>query len=127
MIEFLKRYLTWWNGATVGTRMFTRKHGTEVGRDDAGNIYYRNADASRRWVMFNGEVDASAVPADWHGWLHFTWDEPPTASPLTRKPWEKPHVPNMTGTDAAYHPPGSIMVPAARPRVSGDYEAWQPE
>jgi NADH:ubiquinone oxidoreductase subunit len=54
VIEFVKRYLTWWNGATVGTRLFTRRNGIEVGRDDGGNIYYRNADSSRRWVMFAG-------------------------------------------------------------------------
>ena len=127
MIEFVKRYLTWWNGGTVGTMLFTRKHGTKVGEDAEGNVYYRNADNSRRWVVYNGEVEASKISPDWHGWLHFTWDEPPTDKPLAKKAWEKPHLPNLTGTDAAYHPPGSLATPAARPRVSGDYEAWRPE
>jgi NADH:ubiquinone oxidoreductase subunit len=127
VIEFVKRYLTWWNGATVGTRLFTRRNGIEVGRDDGGNIYYRNADSSRRWVMFAGEVEATKISAEWHGWMHFTWDEPPTEKPMARKAWEKPHQANLTGTDAAYHPPGSITTAATRPRVTGDYTAWQPE
>ncbi|MGG7565360.1 NADH:ubiquinone oxidoreductase subunit NDUFA12 [Rhodovulum sp. DZ06] len=126
-MEFLKRYLTWWNGATVGTRLFTSRHGTKVGEDAEGNVYYRNHDGSRRWVMYNGVVEASRIPADWHGWLHFTWDEPPTDKPLPHKSWEKPHVANLTGVDGAYHPPGSLATASARPRVSGDYEAWQPE
>jgi NADH:ubiquinone oxidoreductase subunit len=46
---------------------------------------------------------------------------------LPRKAWEKDHKPNLTGTDDAYHPPGSVVTPAMRPRVAGDYEAWQPE
>ncbi|MEM6906165.1 MAG: NADH:ubiquinone oxidoreductase subunit NDUFA12, partial [Pseudomonadota bacterium] len=37
------------------------------------------------------------------------------------------HKPNLTGTDLAYRPPGSVLTPATRPQVTGDYEAWQPE
>jgi NADH:ubiquinone oxidoreductase subunit len=46
---------------------------------------------------------------------------------LPRKVWEKDHIPNLTGTDGAYHPPGSVLTPSQRPRVAGDYESWQPE
>ena len=28
----------------------------------------------KRWVIYNGVVEASRVPADWHGWLHYTND-----------------------------------------------------
>lgn len=127
MIEFLKRYLTWWNGASVATRFFSSRNGTEVGRDAEGNVYYRNADGTRRWVIYSGEAEASKISPDWHGWMHFTWDEPPTEKPLAKKTWEKPHLPNLTGTDAAYRPTGSLAAAGARPRVSGDYEAWRPE
>ena len=127
MLDFLKRYLTWWNGGTVAVMFFTRRSGVKVGEDAEGNVYYRNADDSRRWVIYDGEVEASRISPDWHGWLHFTWNEPPTDKPLPKKAWEKPHLPNLTGTDAAYHPPGSLAAAGARPRVSGDYEAWQPE
>jgi NADH:ubiquinone oxidoreductase subunit len=65
------------------------------------------------------------VAPEWHGWLHHTWQDPPTEAPLPRQSWEKPHVPNLTGTVAAYHPPGSIL--AATPQARADYEAWVPE
>jgi NADH:ubiquinone oxidoreductase subunit len=76
-------------------------------------------------VIYDGEAEASRVPPEWHGWLHHTWQEPPTVAPLKRKPWEKPHQPNLTGTDLAYRPPGSILSP--RPKTPQDYEAWTPD
>ena len=33
---------------------------------------------------------------------------------------------NLTGTPAAYRPDGSILTPASRPKVTGDYDAWTP-
>lgn len=122
---FLKRLLTWWNSQTINTQVFTWRKGQKVGEDDQGNIFYQTADAKRRWVIFNGEMEASRVSADWHGWLHFTWDEPPTKSPLLHKVWQKPHLENLTGTDAAYAPAGSLR--RANPVDRSDYEAWQPE
>ncbi len=119
------RALTWWNGQTLNTQLWTRRHGVKVGEDDAGNIYYRTADDSRRWVIFNGEAEASRVNPDWHGWLHKTWDEPPTEKPLAHKSWEKPHEPNLTGTAMAYAPSGSLRQSA--PAARTDYEAWSPE
>lgn len=124
-MEFLKRLLTWWNGQTLGTQIFTARHGVRVGQDDQGNIYYRSRDGKRRWVIYKGEMEATRVPPDWHGWLHFTWDQPPTEAPLRHKPWEKPHQENLTGTPAAYAPPGSIR--RAHPVARADYEAWAPE
>ena len=43
----LSKIFTWWNGATVGTALFTRRFGGEVGRDEAGNIYYQGKKESR--------------------------------------------------------------------------------
>lgn len=123
---FLKRLLTWWNSQTLGTQIWTARHGTKVGEDAQGNIYYQTKDAKRRWVIYNGEAEASRVSPDWHGWLHFTWDQPPTAAPLQHKVWEKQHQENLTGTLAAYAPAGSIRA-AAAPLARRDYEAWQPE
>ncbi|MBL9051633.1 MAG: NADH:ubiquinone oxidoreductase subunit NDUFA12 [Tabrizicola sp.] len=122
---FLKRLLTWWNSQTLGTQLFTARKGVKVGEDEAGNIFYQTRDGKRRWVIFNGEMEASRVSPDWHGWLHYTWDEPPTKAPLKHKAWEKPHQENLTGTEAAYAPPGSIR--RATPVARRDYEAWQPE
>ncbi len=122
---FLKRLLTWWNSQTLGTQLFTARKGRKVGEDDQGNAYYQTADGKRRWVIFNGEMEASRVPPDWHGWLHHTWEEPPTKAPLAHKPWERPHVENLSGTELAYAPPGSIR--HSQPVERRDYEAWAPE
>jgi NADH:ubiquinone oxidoreductase subunit len=124
MNSFL-RLLTWWDGQTFGTRLFTSRKGTKVGEDAQGNIFYQNADGKRRWVIYNGDMDASRVSPDWHGWLHHTWDTPPSQAPMVHKPWEKPHQENLTGTPAAYVPAGSIR--RADPVARRDYEAWQPE
>lgn len=122
---FLKRMLTWWNSQTLGTQIFTWRNGIRVGADAQGNVYYQNKDASRRWVIYDGETEASRVSPDWHGWLHFTWQDAPTVKPLAHKPWEAPHVENLTGTVAAYAPTGSIRNTA--PETRRDYEAWQPK
>ncbi|APX88860.1 NADH:ubiquinone oxidoreductase subunit NDUFA12 [Brevirhabdus pacifica] len=121
----LLRAVTWWNGQTLGTQLFTKRNGLKVGEDAQGNIFYQTEGGKRRWVIFNGEAEASRVSPEWHGWLHHTWNEPPTEVPLVHKPWEKEHVENLTGTDMAYAPPGSIRRAAPAPRM--DYEAWQPE
>jgi NADH:ubiquinone oxidoreductase subunit len=124
-LNSIKRAFTWWDGQTLNTQLFTWRKGIKVGDDELGNAYYHNADDSRRWVIFNGEIEASRINPDWHGWLHHTWKEPPTEKPLIRKPWEKPHEPNLTGTAMAYAPIGSIRKGDPAPR--SDYEAWSPE
>jgi len=121
----IKRLFTWWDGPTYGTQFFTWRRGEKVGQDAGGNIYYRNHDDSRRWVIFHGSNEASKVSPDWHGWLHRTWDAPPTEKPLPHQAWEKPHLQNLTGTAAAYAPAGSIR--RATPVARQDYEAWSPE
>lgn len=125
MMDFLKRAVTWWHGQTLGTQFFTWRKGVRVGEDAAGNAYYETRDGKRRWVIFNGEAEASRVDAEWHGWLHHTFAEPPNKAPLARKDWEKPHDMNLTGTAQAYVPAGSLR--RAAPIERRDYEAWQPE
>ena len=99
--QSLLRAVTWWNSQTLGTQFFTWRNGEKVGEDNQGNVFYQTSDGKRRWVIYNGEAEASRVSPEWHGWLHYTWDEPPTTSPLKRKDWEKPHLENLSGTPAA--------------------------
>ncbi|MEM9781711.1 MAG: NADH:ubiquinone oxidoreductase subunit NDUFA12 [Pseudomonadota bacterium] len=127
LIERVLELVTWWNGQTLGTRLYTARHGQRVGEDEYGNVFYQTADASRRWVIYNGESEASRISPDWHGWLHHTYDTPPSEQPFEVKTWEKAHKPNMSGTDFAYRPPGSVLTPEKRPPARGDYDAWQPE
>ena len=131
--DVLSKIFSWWNGATIGTLFTIAKRGALVGTDAFGNRYYQSRDnvsydgRKRRWVVYNGYAEASKVPAEWHGWLHYTFDEPPTREPLKRQPWEKDHVPNLTGTVHAWRPKGSIARGGERQKASGDYEAWRPE
>lgn len=125
ILNTLFRAVTWWDSQTLNTQLFTWRKGVKVGEDDDGNIYYKTADDKRRWVIFNGEAEASRVNPDWHGWLHHTWNEPPTKAPIAHKSWEKPHQPNLTGTAMAYAPQGSLR--QAQPKARQDYEAWSPE
>ncbi len=125
ILDTMKRAVVWWDGQTIGTQLFTRRNGVKVGEDDQGNVFYTSKDGKRRWVIFNGEAEASRVSPDWHGWLHHTWAEPPTERPMARKTWEKPHQENLTGTSMAYAPPGSLR--REKPEERRDYEAWSPE
>ena len=125
ILNTLLRAATWWNGQTLNTQLYTWRKGQRVGEDDQGNVYYQTRDAKRRWVIYNGEAEASRVGADWHGWLHHTFSEPPTQKPLVHKSWEKPHQENLTGTALAYAPSGSFR--QSNPADRRDYEAWTPE
>ena len=126
ILNSVLRAITWWDGQTYGTQLFTARHGEKVGEDAGGNVYYRNEDDSKRWVIYNGEIEASRIPPDWHGWLHRTFAEPPSERPLPHKSWEKPHQENLTASAAlSYKPAGSIR--RAEPVERKDYEAWTPE
>ncbi|MBV9079086.1 MAG: NADH:ubiquinone oxidoreductase subunit NDUFA12 [Methylobacteriaceae bacterium] len=135
MKDILIRSLTWWNGQTWGTALFTRRHGTFVGEDELGNRYYRgpmfkrdeSTGPERRWVVFNGEAEASRVPPGWRGWLAHTFDIPPSEDRYVAREWEKPHQPNLTGTPRAYRPAGSTLARSERPPATGDYLAWSPD
>ena len=125
MKKFLLSFLTWWNSETLNTRFFTWRKGVKVGEDNQGNVYYTSADGKRRWVIYNGEMEASRISPDWHGWLHHTYEKTPLEAPLKHKVWEKPHQENLSGSDLAYAPKGSIR--RGEPELRRDYEAWQPE
>lgn len=125
LLTTLLSAVTWWNGATLNTRLHTARHGVRVGEDAEGNTYYQSRDGKRRWVIYQGEVEASRISADWHGWLHHTFDQPPSEKPLAHKSWEQPHQENLTGSALAYAPTGSLRQSA--PAQRRDYEAWTPQ
>lgn len=129
---FFKRLFTWWNGATIGALHDIGRRAVRVGEDAFGNTYFEEKRASfegrrRRYVMYKGYAEPSKVPPDWHGWLHYVFDSPPTETALKRRDWEKDHMPNLTGTRFAYRPPGSLASGGERAKATGDYEAWRPD
>ncbi len=124
---------------TIGTRIMTWFRGELVGTDPYGNRYFR--DKSRRalergggrfsrerhWVMYNGVAEASRVPPEWHAWLHHTTVDVPADGGHLKYAWQKPHIPNLTGTPGAYRPAGSLLRGGAREPSTADYEAWRPD
>lgn len=117
---------------TIGTRLYTIFFGQHVGTDEFGNRYYQESSEPkqrrrRRWVMYKGIAEASKIPPMWHGWMHYTLDALPTEIPRIHYQWEKEHLPNLTGTKAAYVPPGHVLRGADRAATTSDYTAWQPK
>ena len=139
-MNWLSKIFTWWNGATIGTMLFTKRRGEHVGTDAAGNMYYRAkakrggtptdgsyTERERRWVIYAGSNDASNVPAEWHGWLHGSFEGVPESYLPPPKIWEVDYTPNATGTAKAYRPAGALERGGQRARAKGDYEAWSPD
>ena len=134
---FLSKIFTWWDGATIGTSLWSALNGEQVGTDLAGNRYFRSkkrvergqpfAGRERRWVIYAGSNDASNVPAEWHGWLHGSIEGVPESDLPPARAWEADHTPNFTGSVAAYRPQGALERGGRRAAASGDYEAWSPD
>jgi len=130
IMSFFLGIFTWWKRATMGTRLYTWYKGELVGTDRYGNNYYREKGYSgrdqRRWVIYQGDIEASKVPPEWHAWLHKTIDEAPADDAGPSKAWQTEHHANVTGTPSAYRPPGHPSMGGRRAAATGDYEPWQP-
>lgn len=126
---------------TISTRIRTALFGTLVGTDSLNNRYYeekrpRQDRKSKRWVRYHNQgflteffgrlPDASRVSPEWHGWLHHTAELPPTRQSRAHYGWEKPPQSNLTGTQAAYLPPGHLARGARHAPTTAEYEPWRP-
>ena len=103
MLTVFKEIFTWWNHQTFGTRIHTFLYGSFVGKDLKGNKYYQNK-SGKRWVIYNGEVDASKIPQEWYSWMHYTGNKIENLHELKKYNWQKEHMSNQTGTENSYHP-----------------------
>ena len=103
MLTFIKKIFVWWNQDTIGTRLYTIFFGKFVGKDEFGNRYYQSK-KGKRWVIYYEEIDASKIPVEWYSWIHFTSNKIENNHNLAKYNWQKPHKPNLTGTDSAYYP-----------------------
>ena len=57
-------------GATIGTRLMIWWKGELVGEDEFSNRYFKERNGRRRWVVYNGEPEASKVPSDYEVRFH---------------------------------------------------------
>ena len=103
MLTFFKEIFTWWNGQTFGTRLQTTFFGKLVGEDELGNKYYQNK-KGKRWVIYNGEVEASKIPNEWYSWMHYLNNKIEFNQEFEKFSWQKKNIPNQTGTTKAFHP-----------------------
>ncbi len=125
-MSFLTSIFTWWNGPTIGTALWSRRNGRQVGSDALGNSYHESKDG-RRWVIYKGANDAARIPPEWYAWMHKQIDGlPDDVLPPPRR-FEKPAIGNLTGTPKAYRPAGALERGGQRAAASGDYQAWTPD
>lgn len=117
-MNFFKIIFSWWNSQTFGTFLNTLFLGEKVGQDEFGNTYYKNKKDSKRWVIYNGEVDASKIPPEWHAWIHKLIKVIPSNSKFNNFAWQKSHQQNFTGTKKAYLP---------KNQKKALYKKWHPE
>jgi NADH:ubiquinone oxidoreductase subunit len=116
---------------SLGTNLYTWFYGNLVGQDSFENKYYCNSKnfndlEAKRWVIFQGEIEASKVPSHWHAWLHKTIEEPPL-NYFHKYEWQKNHEPNMTGTEQAYYPSSHPLSKSYNPdEVKNEYDSWSP-
>ena len=78
-----------------------------IGEDKYGNKYYQNDEyfyGRNRWIIYNPkhgvDYDASMVPAEWFGWLHYKTDVPPTVKAPASYSWIQEHTANTSGSSA---------------------------
>jgi len=122
---FFKNLFTWWEGASTGTAIFSRRHGSLVGEDAGGNSYFEGK--GRRWVIYQGSNDVSRVPPEWYAWLTRQIDDVPDKALPPAPKFLKAATPNLTGTGQAYRPAGALERGGRRAAASGDYQPWTPD
>ena len=123
---FFKNLFTWWEGASTGTALYSWRKGSRVGADSLGNAYFSGKDG-RRWVIYAGSNDVSRVPPEWYAWLTRQIDDVPDEALPHAPKFLKAPTPNLTGTPAAYRPPGALERGGRRAAASGDYQPWVPD
>ena len=118
MLTLFKEIFTWWNRQTLGTRINILFFGKFVGKDNFGNKYYKTK-KGKRFIIYNGEVDASKIPNEWYSWMHFTPNKIENNHELDKFEWQKSHKPNTTGSNDAYSPKGNTKATEKK------YNTWK--
>tara|TARA_B100000401_G_C52419340_1_gene537395 strand:- start:119 stop:481 length:363 start_codon:yes stop_codon:yes gene_type:complete len=119
MLTIFKKIFIWWNQDTLGTKLKTILFGNFVGKDHLGNKYYESKNG-KRWVIYSNEIDATKIPVEWYSWIHFMPNRIEKTHELIKYEWQKPHKPNKTGTESAYHPNKN-----KKDAVEKKYKSWK--
>ncbi|KAL5568220.1 hypothetical protein UlMin_024795 [Ulmus minor] len=106
---------------------------TLVGVDKFGNKYYQKLEGMQygrhRWVEYadKGCYNASQVPPEWHGWLHYITDSTGDELLMLKpKRYGVEHKQNFSGegNEYIYHSKEHSLNP--RQRNWTRYQPWQP-
>eukprot|EP00243_Klebsormidium_subtile_P013453 TRINITY_DN8866_c0_g1_i1.p1 TRINITY_DN8866_c0_g1~~TRINITY_DN8866_c0_g1_i1.p1 ORF type:complete len:160 (-),score=36.52 TRINITY_DN8866_c0_g1_i1:451-930(-) len=108
--------------------------GKLVGEDKLGNKYYERLTDTQfgrhRWVEYkdNTSYNASTVPPEWHGWLHYITDYTPSEIQAFTPFYSKEHKGNQTGKGAEhiYHPKGHFQAKDDKRTRWQRVEPWKP-
>ena len=121
VFNFIKSIFTWWNRQTIGTFFYTLISGKFIGEDKFGNKYYSNS-KGKRWVIYENKVESTKIPPEWHLWIHFLVNKAPDEN-ISKFEWQKTHQENLTGTDRAHKPEGSLN--SNLKKNMKKYETWK--
>ena len=102
------------------SKALIRLSSQKIGIDEFGNEYFKNKNG-KRFVVYKGIPEASKVPMEWHGWLHYTTDTPPVQINTHKFSWQKIHLPNLTGNKNSHSPKNSLIS-----KSNASYQAWKP-
>ncbi|CAM6129098.1 unnamed protein product [Calypogeia fissa] len=116
----------------LGNSVFRVSGAKLVGVDKNGNRYYEKTENTQfgrhRWVVYaDKDYNASAVPPEWHGWLHYITDhKADQLQGLKPSRYGLEHTRNRTGEgeEYIYHAKGHALNPNKRDWKR--YESWQP-
>jgi len=98
---------------------FIKINSKKVGADEFGNQYFEKKNG-KRFVIYNGSAEATKIPFEWHGWMHYSTQEIPTKIEANKFSWQKIHLPNLTGTKNSYSPKISN-----EKKPKSHYESWE--
>ena len=104
-------------------KIYSKFFAQEIGQDEYGNKYYAEQNNSpinnyreRRWVIYDGEIEASKVPQRWNAWLHHVTKEKPT-NYVRKEKWMKKHLPNSRRI---------INLDIEKKYSKKNYQSWNP-
>ena len=86
--SLLKYLFTWWNGNTVGTKLYTFLKGKKVGEDYLGNSYFESKNLESRWCIYRDQSEASRISPEWNSWLRYISNAVPTSDNVKYE-WQK--------------------------------------
>ena len=73
-------------------------------------------------MIYKDNIEASKIPPEWFSWIHFLSRNKPSDK-IKKFSWQKEHVENLTGTNRAYKPEGSLASDSKK--NTKKYETWK--